>query len=50
MQLRLVDSKADTIAQVIKKFIDEYSLWDAIKMITADDKNDHTGKKNGVVV
>ena len=31
--LRLKDGKADTIAQAITKVIDEYNLWNAIKMI-----------------
>ena len=41
---------ADAIAQAIAKVIDEYNLWNAIKMITADTTSVDTGKKNGVVV
>ena len=46
--LRLKDGKADAIAQAITKVIDEYNLWNAIKMITADTTSVNTGKKNGV--
>ena len=48
--LRLKDGKADAIAQAITKVIDEYNLWNAIKMITADTTSVNIGKKNGVVI
>ena len=48
--LRLKDGKAHTIAEGIEKVIDEYKLWNAIKMIVADTASVNTGKKNGVVI
>ena len=48
--LRLKDGKADAIAQAITKVIDEYNLWNARKMITADTTSVNTGKKNEVVI
>ena len=34
--LQLKDGKAETIAEGLAKVIDEYNLWNAIKMIIAD--------------
>ena len=48
--LLLKDGKDDTIAEAITKIIDEYNLWNEIKMITADTTSVNTGKKNGVVI
>jgi hypothetical protein len=48
--LRLEDGKAETISMGIAKVIDEYNLWQCIKMIVADTTSVNTGKKNGVVV
>jgi hypothetical protein len=48
--LRLKDGKAETIAEGIAKVLDEYSVWNAVKVIIADTTSVNTGKKNGVVV
>ena len=48
--LRLKDGKAETVAEKIDKLIDEYNLWNSIKMIITDTTNVNTGKRNGVVV
>ena len=48
--LLLKDGKAETIAEGIAKVLDEYNLWNAIKMIVADTTSVNTGKKSGVVV
>ena len=47
--LILKDGKAETIAEGIAKVLDEYNLWNAIKMIIADTTSVNTGKKSGVV-
>jgi hypothetical protein len=48
--LRLTDGKAKTIADGIANVLNEYNLWNAVKMIVADTTSVNTGKKGGVVV
>ena len=48
--LHLKDGKAKTITEGIAKLVDEYNLWNAIKMIIADTTSVNTGKCSGVVV
>lgn len=48
--LRLKDGKAETIAVGIAKVLEEYNLWEAIRMIVADTTSVNTGSKSGVVV
>lgn len=48
--LKLIDGKSITIFNAIADIIDEFKLWNSIKMIVTDTTNVNTGKKNGVVV
>ena len=43
-------AKAETISAGFPKVLDEYNLWNAIKMIIDDRINVNTGKKNGAIV
>ena len=48
--LGLVDGRGKTIAQGISKVLDEFHLWNSIKMIVVGTTSINTEKKNGVVV
>ena len=48
--LRLKGGKAETVIEEIAKLIDEYNLWNSIKMIITDTTNVNTRKRNGVLV
>ena len=48
--LHLKDGKVKKITEGIAKLLDEYNLWNAIKMIIADTTSVNTGKRSGVVV
>lgn len=43
------DGKASTIFKGIKETLDQFDLWQSIKMIITDTTNVNTGEKNGVI-
>jgi len=47
--LQLVNGKAATVVNGIKNILDEYNLWNSIKMIITDNTNVNTGRRNGIV-
>ena len=48
--LKLRNGKADTIAEGLGEVLEEFNLWESVKMIIADTTSVNTGKKSGVVV
>ena len=43
-------AKLKKLLKVLQKLLDEYNLWNVIKMIIADTTSVNTGKRSGVVV
>ncbi|CAI9716102.1 Hypothetical predicted protein [Octopus vulgaris] len=48
--LQLRNGKTDTDVKGITAVLDEYNLWNCVKMIVADTSNVNTGKRNGIVI
>ncbi|CAI9725298.1 Hypothetical predicted protein [Octopus vulgaris] len=48
--LQLLNGKANTVVKGITAILDEYNLWNFVKMIIADTTCVNTGKRNGIVI
>lgn len=48
--LDLPNGKTDTVVKWITAVLDEYALWNSMKMIVADSMNVNTGSGNGIVI
>ncbi|CAI9719997.1 Hypothetical predicted protein [Octopus vulgaris] len=47
--LKLPNGKADTVVKGITTVLDEYNLWNCVKMIVAD-TSVNIGKRNGIII
>ncbi|CAI9740732.1 Hypothetical predicted protein [Octopus vulgaris] len=48
--LQLENGKADTVVKGITSVLDEYNLWNCVKLIVADTMSVNTGKRNDIVI
>ncbi|CAI9721725.1 Hypothetical predicted protein [Octopus vulgaris] len=48
--LQLPNRKADTGLKGITAVLDEYNLWNCVKMTVADTTSMNTGKRKGIVI